>query len=170
MNQPPDPDLNLNHSDVNEASFPDDPALVNFLQRYQPEVPESSPDLEDRILYAVLDEVTQSPATLPTASQDRMPTEGWKIARWGIPAAIAATLTLFWSGSQIWRTAQQPGPPDGDLEAFVTESWSGALDPFNDLEVDLLTDPLEWWGQQPPTSVIAETNTTMCKRSSPCHE
>ncbi len=170
MNQPPDP--NLNSSEVNEEPLTDDPALVNFLQRYQPAVPEPSPGLEDQILHAVLDEVTQSTAALPSGSQRQTSVEqdGWKVARWGIPAAIAATFILFWGGSQIWRMAKQPVPLDSDLEAFVAESWSGAFDPFNDVEADLLTDPLEWWGQQPPPAVIAEANTDMCKRSSPCHE
>lgn len=162
MNHPPDPDLN--GSDAHEESLPDD-ALVNFLQRYQPEVPDSSLDLEDRILHAVLDEVTQSPSA-PTSLEP----EGWKMARWGIPAAIATTIALIWGGSQIWRTAKQPMPPDGELEAFVAESWSSAFDPFNDGETDLLTDPWEWWGQGPSTSVIAEANTVTCKRSRPCHE
>ena len=164
MNHPPDPDLNS--SDAHEESFPDDPALVNFLQRYQPEVPDSSPGLEDQILHAVLDEVTQSPA-----AQTSVEPGGWKMARWGIPTVIAATIALFWGGSQLWRTAKQPLPPDGELEAFVAESWSGAFDPFNDEETDLLTDdPWEWWGQRPATSVIAEAQTVMCKRSRPCHE
>lgn len=165
MNHPPDPDLNSNGFDTPEESFPDDAALVNFLQQYQPEVPDSSPDLEDHILHAVLDEVTQSPAAQPPVEQG-----GWKMARWGIPAAIAATIALFWGGSQIWRTAQQPRPRDGDLEAFVAESWSGAFDPFPEEETDLLTDPWDWWGQGPSTSVIAEAQTMMCKRSRPCQE
>lgn len=164
MNQPSDP--NVNH----EGPLNDDPALVNFLHRYQPDVPEPSPDLEDRILHAVLDEVTQSAAPVVLQPQISDEQEGWKIARWGIPAAIAATITLLWGGSQIWRTAQRSTPPDAELEAFVAESWSGTFDPFNDAEADLLTDPWEWWGQQPSISVIAEANTTMCKRSSPCHE
>ncbi|WP_299490068.1 hypothetical protein [Acaryochloris sp. IP29b_bin.137] len=172
MNPPSDPDPNLNHSDANEEEFADDPALVNFLQRYQPEVPASSPDLEDRILHAVLDEVAQS----PSKAHPQTSVEQARIARWGILAAITATLALFWGGSQIWQTAKQSvppdGDPDGDLEAFVAESWSGAFDPFDnfdDPEADLLTDPWEWWGQQ-PTSAIAEANIDTCKRSSPCQE
>lgn len=170
MNQPPDP--NLSASSPHEDPLTDDPALVNFLQRYQPDVPEPSPELENQILHAVLDEVTQSASSLPAGSRRQTSARQgwWKIARWGIPAAIAATLTLFWGRSQIWRMAKQPAPPDPALEAFVAESWSGAFDPFTDVEADLLTDPWEWWGQQPPPAVIAEANPIMCKRSSPCHE
>lgn len=163
MNHPPDPDLN--GSDAHQDPFPDDAPLVNFLQRYQPDVPDASPDLEDRILHAVLDEVTQSPLGQTSGAQG-----GWKLARWGIPTAIAAIIALFWGGSQLWQTAQQPVPPDGELEAFVAESWSGAFDPFNDEDSDLLTDPWDWWGQPPSTSVIAEAQTVMCKRSRPCQE
>lgn len=89
---------------------------------------------------------------------------------WGIPTAIAATIALFWGGSQLWQTAKQPIPPDGELEAFVAESWSGAFDPFNDEDTDFLTDPWDWWGHSPSTSVIAEAQTVMCKRSKPCQE
>ncbi|WP_299405081.1 hypothetical protein [Acaryochloris sp. IP29b_bin.148] len=168
MNPPADPDPNLNCSDPNPEKFADDPALVNFLQRYQPEVPAASPDLEDRILNAVLDEVTQSQSAAPPPMSAEH--KGWKMARWGIPAAIAATITLLWGGSQIWRTAKRPIPSERDLEAFVADSWMSAFDPFNDVDTDVLADPGEWWGQPPSSSVLAEANTNLCKRSSSCHE
>jgi hypothetical protein len=74
----------------------DDQNLVKFLRQNRPEVPPSSPDLEEKLFQAIK---SNSPSPL----QHHFPrTPVRSRQRWLVPSAIAASLALIWAGN-YWR-------------------------------------------------------------------
>lgn len=71
----------------------DDQALVHFLRQNRPEVPPSTPDLEEKLLSAI----ESSP---PPHLHHNSPSRYRQL--WLVPPAIAASLALVWAGN-YWR-------------------------------------------------------------------
>ena len=74
----------------------DDQRLVDFLRQNRPEIPPSSPELEDKLFQAI----TSSP---PPHLHHHSPTHSSRYRQlWLVPPAIAASLALVWAGN-YWR-------------------------------------------------------------------
>lgn len=74
----------------------DDQHLVDFLRQNRPEIPPSSPELEERIFQAI----ASSP---PPQLQHNSPNRFFRRRQlWLVPPAIAASLALVWAGN-YWR-------------------------------------------------------------------
>jgi hypothetical protein len=101
------------------AHLPDDDrALIAFLKHYRPIPP---PALEDRE-QQLMDAIAQAPLT-------PVPSKCLKPIVWAIPSAIAASLLLVWGASRHFSpTPQFAAQNDPALEAFLVDSWQGAID------------------------------------------
>lgn len=96
----------------------DDRPLTDFLQQHRPSVPPASPDLEDRLMTAVLDTppVVPVPVRRPVARR----------VLWVFPAAIAAGLVALVS----YPTLFPPQPSEAqlaELETFIESTWQDTV-------------------------------------------
>ncbi|MEG4456524.1 hypothetical protein [Microcoleus sp. N9_A1] len=111
-----------------------DQELVNFLKQHRPNIPESAPDLEQKILAAiesnqasVFHESHRKKTRLSASakSDDRLKISS--VSKWALSSAIAASLLVFWSGYRPFQTAQLPDEETAKLEAFLVTNWEGVL-------------------------------------------
>ena len=84
----------------------DDEDLSRFLRRHRAHLPEASPDLEDRIV-----------RSLPKRSHFSRPV-----------VLFAASIAACAIGLIIAQPARSPTPDTANLEAFVENNWSTAID------------------------------------------
>lgn len=107
-----------------------DEKLVNFLKQYRPNVPESAPDFELKLLAAIdRNEATVKLNHLGEARSIEA-TKKSKILRfpkWAFPTAIAASLLVFGSGYRVLVTAQHQKDEAAHLEAFLVNNWEAVL-------------------------------------------
>ncbi|MEG4999428.1 hypothetical protein [Microcoleus sp. B4-D4] len=107
-----------------------DKKLVNFLKQHRPNVPESAPDFELKLLAAIdRNEATVDLNHLGEARSIEA-TKKSKILRfpqWAFPTAIAASLLVFGSGYRVLVTAQHQKDEAAHLEAFLVNNWEAVL-------------------------------------------
>ena len=107
-----------------------DDKLVNFLQQNRPNVPESAPDFELKLLAAIdRNEATVELNHLGDA-RSIASTKKSKIVcfpKWAFPTAIAASLLVFGSGYRVLITAQHQKDEAAHLEAFLVNNWEAVL-------------------------------------------
>ncbi len=106
----------------------DDRPLADFLQQHRPPVPPAHPDLEDRLLAAVLDTPPGVPGSVRRPMVQRR-------VLWVFPAAIAAGLVALVS----YPTLFPPQPSEAqlaELETFIESTWQGTVaeQPDTDME------------------------------------
>lgn len=111
-----------------------DQELVNFLKRHRPNIPESEPDLEQKILAAiesnqasVFHESHRKKTRLSASakSDDRLKISS--VSKWALSSAIAASLLVFGSGYRVLVTAQHQKDEAAHLEAFLVNNWEAVL-------------------------------------------
>ncbi|MEG4863952.1 MULTISPECIES: hypothetical protein [unclassified Microcoleus] len=107
-----------------------DEKLVNFLKQHRPNVPESAPDFELKLLAAIdRNEATVELNHLGEARSIQA-TKKSKILRFpkgAFPTAIAASLLVFGSGYRVLVTAQHQKDEAAHLEAFLVNNWEAVL-------------------------------------------
>jgi len=107
-----------------------DDKLVNFLKQNRPNVPESAPDFELKLLAAIdRNEATVELNHLGDA-RSIASTKKSKIVgfpKWAFPTAIAASLLVFGSGYRVLITAQHQKDEAAHLEAFLVNNWEAVL-------------------------------------------
>jgi hypothetical protein len=124
---------------VNDRSS--DEKLVNFLKQYRPNVPEVTPDFEQKVLAAI--------ETDRDSSKESNKFAIWRIAnvnktlkvstlpKWALPSAIVAGLLIFWSSYRAFYPAQFQADETDNLEVFLVNNWEGVL---NDSHAENLSD------------------------------
>ena len=109
----------------------EDPELVSFLQKYRPNIPPASDDLEQQLML----KIQQQPQTNHT---------NHKALFWIIPSAIAAIILLIWGGFRLTHPSTQwanKTENTEELEAFVMDTWyevTTASEVSNTPEEDLI--------------------------------
>ena len=115
-----------------------DKKLVSFLKQNRPNVPDSSPDFEQRVLAAIdrNDAIEQKSLgdSRSIAFSNKSKTVGF--AKWAFPSVIAASLLVLASGYRILITAQFQADEAAHLEAFLVNNWEGALNDYHDNSLD----------------------------------
>lgn len=111
-----------------------DQELVNFLKQHRPNIPESSPDLELKILAAIesnqaslVNEIHQEKTRVTASPQSNDRLKILSVSKWAVSSAVAAGLLVFWSGYRPFETAQLPDKETAQLEAFLVTNWEGIL-------------------------------------------
>ena len=106
-----------------------DKKLVSFLKQNRPNVPDASPDFEQRVLAAIdrNDAIEQKSLgdSRSIAFSNKSKTVGFP--KWAFPSAIAASLLVLASGYRILITTQFQADEAAHLEAFLVNNWEGAL-------------------------------------------
>ncbi len=106
-----------------------DEKLVNFLKQNRPNIPDSAPDLEQRVLAAIdrddAREQNYRGNLRSIASINK--TKIVDFSNWNLTAAIAASFLVFASGYRILVTAQFRADEAAHLEAFLVNNWEGVL-------------------------------------------
>ncbi len=107
-----------------------DQQLVNFLKQYRPNLPESAPDLELKLLATIerneeaekKQNYRKKVRSIVSNNRSIIPS----FPRWAFPPAIAAMLIVFVSGYRLLVPAFHPD--DGaHLEAFLVNNWEDVL-------------------------------------------
>ena len=115
-----------------------DKKLVSFLKQNRPNVPDASPDFEQRVLAAIdrNDAIEQKSLgdSRSIAFSNKSKTVGFP--KWAFPSAIAASLLVLASGYRILITAQFQADEAAHLEAFLVNNWEGALNDYHDNSPD----------------------------------
>ncbi|MEG4323023.1 MULTISPECIES: hypothetical protein [unclassified Microcoleus] len=116
-----------------------DDKLVNFLKQNRPNVPDVSPEFEQRVLAAIdrNDAIDQKSLGDSRSIAFSKKSKTFGLAKWAVPSAIAASLLVLASGYRILTTAQIHADEAAHLEAFLVNNWEGAL---NDSHTENLLD------------------------------
>jgi hypothetical protein len=138
-----------------------DQELVSFLKRNRPNLPESAPDLELKILAAI--EKNQEVKTESIyrkiigsiVSRNRSIIPGFP--QWAFPPAMVGMLIVFWSGYRLLVPVQLHADEKAHLEAFLVNNWEDVL---HDSRVENMNDlsQTDWFN--PPVSVDSEQQKT----------
>ncbi|MEG3862527.1 hypothetical protein [Microcoleus sp. herbarium12] len=107
-----------------------DKKLVSFLKQYRPNVPESAPDFEQKVLAQIQRHDRAPELNLLTDLRFIESSKSSKILGFPkriFPAAIASALLVFGSGYRALVTSQLHADEAAHLEAFLVNNWEGVL-------------------------------------------
>lgn len=105
----------------------DEQKLLDFLKKYRPIPPESSPDFEERIFRAITQES-------PIKASKFRPLEGGKLYlfprfTWSIAAGIFVALLGIFAGNYYGNFSAKVEPlDDHHLEDFLVNNWQSTMD------------------------------------------